>query len=434
MLNSFTFNGRTSTEFGIKVEKMPTLNRSARKFIAESVPGHNGNIYELQDAWEEIVQPYQIFAGDRNSNAVSNFSDIAEWLHGADGYAVLTDTYDPTHYREAIFADSMDVESEWHTLGRTTINFRCRPEHYIITDPVEVESGDTITNATNHVALPKITLTGGGVRSLFKMTEKTMAAEVPFHLGNTSQMSYFIPDMASTVWMVKRYRADANRVISFSDATYGTIEDLAEGILEYEITSNTYNDNWGVGFVLAVQPNTDYTLSWEAYNNGRVEVWFANKSGYNNMTGSMYKETATGGWVPDQLTFHTPDGCGYVLISLGHIKQTTPGKTTQQYRNVMLATGTAAKPFRAYDTPSESSIAINDTILTITSSGIGTAVIDCEKENVTVDGANGNPISKVTDAYGNLSESYLRLAKGANEITFSGDITAVSVEPRFWKL
>lgn len=431
MLNSFTFNGRTSTEFGIKVEKMPTLNRSARKFIAESVPGHNGNIYELQDAFEEVVQPYQIFAGDRNSNAVANFSDIAEWLHSADGYAVLTDTYDPTHYREAIFVDSMDIESEWHTLGRTTINFRCRPEHYIITAPVSVSSGDTITNATNHVALPKITLTGGGARSLFQMAGRTLP---PVEVEFTSQeLSTLVPNKDTTAWMVKPWQGN-NNVVTFSGAYRGTINSLTEGALNYEINGNSYNDNWGVGFVLAVQPNTDYTLSWEAYNNGRVGVWFANKSGYNDMTGSVYKETATGGWVSDQLTFHTPDGCGYVLISLGHIKQTTPGKTTQQYRNVMLATGTAAKPFRAYDTPSESSIAINDTILTITSSGIGTAVIDCEKENVSIDGANGNPVSKVTDPYGNLSESYLRLAKGVNEITFSGDITAVSVEPRFWTL
>lgn len=433
MPNSFTFNGHSSTEFGITIERMPTLNRSARKFRAASVPGHNGNIYELQDAWEEIVQPYQIFAGDRNSNAVANFSDIAEWLHSADGYAVLTDTYDPTHYREAIFIDSMDVESEWHTLGRTTINFRCRPEHYIITDPVAVTSGGSITNATNHVAFPLITLTGGGVRSLFQMAGRTLAVIQKGVVG-TSELYSFVGDRASKVWMVRREFADQANDINIAGSSYATINSLTEGALSYEITSQTYGDNWGVGFILEIQPNTDYTLSWEAYNGGRVEVWFANNTGYNGITGSVYKETSVGDWVDDYLTFKTPSECGYVLISLGHIKQTTLSKITQQYRNVMLATGTAAKPFRAYDTPSESSIAINDTILTITSSGIGTAVIDCDKENVSIDGANGNPVSKVTDPYGNLSESYLRLAKGANEITFSGDITAVSVEPRFWTL
>lgn len=433
MLSSFTFNGRTSTEFGIQIERMPTLNRSARKFRAASVPGHNGNIYELQDAWEEIVQPYQIFAGDRNSNAVSNFSNIAEWLHSADGYAMLTDTYDPTHYREAIFVDSMDVESEWHTLGRATINFRCRPEHYIVTNPITVTSGGSVMNSTNHNAFPKITLTGGGARSLFQMAGRSLAVIQKGVVG-TAELSLFIGDSASTVWIVQRYYADNPTNIRLAGSSYATLNSLTEGALEYEITSNTYADNWGVGFILAVQPNTDYALSWEAYDGGRVEVWFANKTGYNKITSSVFKETSAGEWVSDYLTFKTPAECGYALISLGHIKQTTPGKTTQKYRNVMLAYGTEAKPFRAYATPSDSVIKINDAALVITSSGFDTAVIDCEKESVLIDTTNGNPNTQVLDKYGNLSASYLQMITGVNTITFDGDITAVSVEPRFWTL
>ena len=434
MLNSFTFNGRTSTEFGIKVERMPTLNRSARKFRAASVPGHNGNIYELQNAWEEIVQPYQIFAGDRNSNAVANFSDIAEWLHSADGYAVLTDTYDPTHYREAIFVDSMDIESEWHTLGRTTINFRCRPEHYIITDPVEVESGDTITNATNHVALPKITLTGGGARSLAKLEGHTLSSAQ--YEWATQAFNTEIAVKDTTVWMADSQYA--GRMAGLAGSINGTLNTLddANGVIEY----TPANGKWfyGIGIIKEVQPNTDYTISCEmkkissSNSWGFINVYLINSTGYNSgIAGIKERVLINESWKPISVSFTTPSECGYVLIAFTNSDNST---TKREIRNIMLNNGKTAKTFRGFAAPSTSTLTINDIKASITSSGFDTAVIDCEKESVLIDTANGNPNTQILDQYGNLSESYLRLAKGANEITFSGDITAVAVEPRFWTL
>lgn len=83
MLNHyFIYNGRSSNEFGIRIEKMPALNRPARKFKSISVPGRNGSVYELQDAWDETVQAYAIYAGGpENGAAVPSFTDIMEWLH-----------------------------------------------------------------------------------------------------------------------------------------------------------------------------------------------------------------------------------------------------------------------------------------------------------------------------------------------------------------
>ena len=435
-MNTFTFNGHTSNEFGIRIERMPVLNRPARKFRAASVPGRNGNIYEFEDAWEEIIQPYEIFAGGMNNgDAVPSFTNIMEWLHSANGYAVLSDTYDSTHYRMAAFVDSADIESQWHTWGRAVINFRCRPEHYLTGQTQAVASGAVINNTTKHIAKPVITLTGGGVSSLFKMTGRTMTPETwPGGVINATQLYTFIPHRLSYVWMVRRKETASASPIILGNSTYGTLTSLTEGALEYEINAQSYNKDWGVGFIMAVAPDTDYTLSWEAYNGGRVEVWFANNTGYNNITGSVFKETAPSGWQADSLTFHTPQGCGYLLISLGHIGVDTPGKTSQKYRNVMLNTGTTAETFRAYTTPTASTFKINNTTLHLLSTGFKTAIVDCDKENVSIDGANGNPSTTVKDQYGNTSEEYLQLATGNNTITYSGDITACSIDTKMWNL
>lgn len=259
MLNhTFTFNGHTSDEFGIKIERFRALNRPGRKYDAASVPGRNGILYKLQEAWEEILVSYEIFAeasvGDteadidkengtyftwtadgltingtipaviqeevgkliatRNrtilvqggtagtyaltcrverdgvtlrmevittgsetfvlsagdelyidlsadgtfNNFVTPFkiidaeildlpkkwTDIMEWLNSADGYAELTDTYDPDHYYEAVFVDGPEIANSWNKHGRAVVSFRCRPERFITKSEVVLSDLDQV--------------------------------------------------------------------------------------------------------------------------------------------------------------------------------------------------------------------------------------------------------------------------------------------------
>lgn len=131
MLNhTFTFNGHSSDEFGIKIERFRALNRPARKFDAASVPGRNGNIYKLQDAYEEVLVSYQIWAKE-DGTLEDVWTNIMEWLNSADGYAELSDTYDTEHYREAVFVDATDIENSWNEYGRALVTFRCRPERFL---------------------------------------------------------------------------------------------------------------------------------------------------------------------------------------------------------------------------------------------------------------------------------------------------------------
>lgn len=143
MLNhTFTWNGHSSDEFGIKIERFPGLNRPARKYTASNVPGRNGNLYELQDAWEEVIQSYEIYAGGQSKNSPQDFMRIVEWLSEPNGYAVLTDSYDVDHYREAVFIDAMDIANSWNKYGRAVVTFRCRPERFL-------NSGQNITADLN---------------------------------------------------------------------------------------------------------------------------------------------------------------------------------------------------------------------------------------------------------------------------------------------
>ena len=432
MRSTFTWNGHSSDEFGIDIERKPDLNRSARKFQTASVPGRNGNIYQLENAWEEVMVTYDIFAGGPNyGDAVTSFTTIMEWLNSADGYAVLSDTYDSTHYRLGVFVDMTLITSTWHQHGRATITFRCRPERFIVTELIPVDQINSINNGTNHIAKPIIYLRGGGVNSLFKMSGRSLGTLPNPHYTGTGVAPILVSGKDSTVWFVNRSTLEDK--VWLQDSTYGSITSLSEGAVEYSITTGSTISSMGLGFTLNAVPDTDYTLSFETYQKGRAEVWFINQYG-NSVLGVVSKNTSEGsGWVSGSLTFHTPQECGYILISLGSFSLSTQ-VGSHKFRKVMLAYGTTAQPFVAYSAPTDYTFTVNDTILSFSANGFVNAVIDCENEDLTIDGANGNPYSSLTDSNGNLSEQYLQFKTGNNACDFTGNIIDVNIDPRYWEL
>lgn len=416
-MNTFTFNGHTSDEFGIRIERMPVLNRPARKFRAASVPGRNGNIYEFEDAWEEIIQPYEIFAGGMNNgDAVSSFADIMEWLHSANGYAVLSDTYDSTHYRMAAFVDSADIESMWHTWGRMVVNFRCRPERYLTGQTSAITSGTVINNTTNHIAKPTITLTGGGACTLIGMQGRQAVPSSPSQtdindISYLSSSRYYKGMLHSTTPNVTPTATTGNVInVSFDDTT---------GTASFSASVKYY----GIGIPMRVAPNSTYSVSCACDTTAsRVAVLFY---------GGRYlkRQVYTEGESSYSLTFTTPSDCNYILIEF-----ISTAIASATFSNIMVNIG-APKTFRAYIAPYTLTFTIGDVSLQTTAQGFNSIEIDCETENIKRNGVDDNLNTQILDPYGNISENFLRLEKGNNTVTFSGtDIQSVTIDKRFWNL
>lgn len=421
MLNSFTFNGRSSEDFGVRVEKYPDLNRSQRKYRSTSVPGKNGNIYQMEDAWEEVPVAYKIFAGSRHKGcAVETFTEIMEWLHSADNYAELSDSFDKTHYRMAVFVDSTDIESEWHTFGRATIRFRCRPERYIAGATQDVENGGSIYNPTNHIAKPIITLNGTGTRSLLQLLDWTMSGTA---FANATRQLYSIIADWKLVW-VWQYSVGNTKQIRYTGGNDSQLNlDNATG----QVGATSTDTERGLGFIQEVAPNTEYTISADvASNNSKIRIWYGASGGYNDILG-MEEASASG--LKIQHTFKTPAECGYILITFYR----TDG-TGILFSNVMLVAGSEAKTFKAYSSPVQTDFTIGKVTLSMLSEGFDAAEIDCERENLTIDGVEKNNIASIIDQFGNASVDFLQLIKGDNAVAFSGDIDSVVMDPRIWEL
>jgi len=134
MYNYFSFGG---IEFGginesTFIEKVPNQNRPRRKADVYNVPGRNGDIVVMQDAWENVEQAYQIWGGNGSINSATDFGYKVSNLFSLSGYQTLTDSYDPDHFRYAYFLDAFNVESVYTRRGRATIIFSCDPRRFIM--------------------------------------------------------------------------------------------------------------------------------------------------------------------------------------------------------------------------------------------------------------------------------------------------------------
>lgn len=160
MLNSITFAGKNSADYGLGIEKFPSFVKPKRKYTKYSVAGRNGDLYMMQDAYENVSQEYEVWSKK------GQWTDIIEWLYEdgdltieellnleTNGYHQLKDTYDPDTIRVATFIEETEVENIRNRYGRATITFDCRPERFTadafdwidISEEQTTKSGDIVT-------------------------------------------------------------------------------------------------------------------------------------------------------------------------------------------------------------------------------------------------------------------------------------------------
>lgn len=164
MLDSYiVWNGVNSNTLGLIVKKEPNFNKPRRKHKSFSLDARNGDIFSFDDAWENVIQEYVLFA-DLKTLGVSISDEchqIARWLHSANGYVELSDSYDTTHYRLACLVDEVSIENHLNEFITVTVRFNCRPECFLNsgkTAIVATEFPFSVTNPTGFPAYPRISV------------------------------------------------------------------------------------------------------------------------------------------------------------------------------------------------------------------------------------------------------------------------------------
>lgn len=172
----FTYNGRSSADFSLHIEKKDVF--SAPEYDAEfiSVPGRSGDIINPNRRFSNIKVTYTVFLARKNAAALASvLRDIKGWLYSeSDRYHELSDSYDAEYFRYGVISGSLDIEEQLNKVGSFTVTFNCKPFKYSFAGQktVAADSSElTITNPTAFESRPHIKLYGSGTVQLMIMPD-----------------------------------------------------------------------------------------------------------------------------------------------------------------------------------------------------------------------------------------------------------------------
>lgn len=167
MFNGFWFNGKSTRDFHMRVERYPDMGAPSRKIETVQVPGRNGDLHLEQDAFHNRSKVYDVYfhapaASPDQAHAVK------AWLMGAKGYRRLEDVYEPDHFYLAAFHGPLDISNQLNKYGKCTVEFNCKPQAWLKSGEIatEMTSAGKIFNPCAFAARPIIKVYGSGSGSI----------------------------------------------------------------------------------------------------------------------------------------------------------------------------------------------------------------------------------------------------------------------------
>ena len=158
-MESFTFNGQSSSDYGLIISGKDIYSAPAPDVSFVSVPGRNGDVLIDNSRFQNVTVSYDVAFRNVKSRAAA----IKLWLCRA-GYFVLTDTYQPKYFRMAAFSSSLKIDELIENVGQAQISFNCKPFMYSFAgrETVKLTDPGAVTNPEAFAALPYIKIIGTG--------------------------------------------------------------------------------------------------------------------------------------------------------------------------------------------------------------------------------------------------------------------------------
>ena len=169
-MNYFIFNGQSSLELGIRIKSKNIYSSGKRDLTLVSIPGRDGELVNSNKRFVNSTVSYTCFLPAKSiAELNTKIRNVKKWLFvDSDQYHELTDSYDPTFMRYAIFNSKLDIADEANRIGTFTITFSSKPFRYLVSALAseEISSGDTLYNPFPFASKPYIKITGSGNISL----------------------------------------------------------------------------------------------------------------------------------------------------------------------------------------------------------------------------------------------------------------------------
>ena len=162
-INSITFNGQNSLDYGLYVSGNQTFNSAEKDYSKVSVPGRSGDLLVFNNRYKNVNLNYDAILIE---NYEENAERVRAWLLSADGYCRLEDTYHLNEFRMASFSGPIDFDSKMLEAGETTLTFDCKPQRWLKSGEQKIlltpDNNRSIINPTLFEAKPLLRVYGTG--------------------------------------------------------------------------------------------------------------------------------------------------------------------------------------------------------------------------------------------------------------------------------
>lgn len=158
---SFTFNGKNSLDFGVRISGGGTYGTPQRDITTIEVLGRNGELTQDNGRFKNIQIEYPSWIA---RDIEPKLTEFTSFLNSSAGYHRLEDSYHPEYYRMARFASTINPTVMYNEAGEFTIEFDCMPQKWLKSGENAVTVTDTtvLFNPTAFDAQPLIKVTGVG--------------------------------------------------------------------------------------------------------------------------------------------------------------------------------------------------------------------------------------------------------------------------------
>ncbi len=161
-MNSFTYNGVSSSTFNILIDRNASYKAAARDYSICEIPGRNGDLTIDNGRYKNVDLTYTCGIG---VGFHAKMNDLRAWLMSDFGYHRLEDSFQPDVFRMARVKTPPDPEVFGKAVGGTfDIVFDCKPQRFLKSgEAVQSKTASgSITNPTRYDACPLLRVYGTG--------------------------------------------------------------------------------------------------------------------------------------------------------------------------------------------------------------------------------------------------------------------------------
>ena len=170
-MNYFIYNGINSKDMGVRISSKDVYSAPKYDLKFQSIPGRDGDLISPNGRFPNATVSYTCFIPAKSIQELSDkVTAVKCWLYTEpDRYHTLSDSYDTSFFRKAVFNNKLDISDEVSKIGVFTVNFTCHPMRFSHTGQVKTTftaSPFTLTNPYPFAAKPYLKINGRGTGTL----------------------------------------------------------------------------------------------------------------------------------------------------------------------------------------------------------------------------------------------------------------------------